>query len=175
MHELDLPRAYKTIFLCGSFGIGGERPLDQEGLRRFHRHLEMGGILAFDYELPYENERWWPYWRAENRREIPRPWGPPGERRLASDGTEYELRARVLDLNPLEQTMAMQMRAERWRDGALIEEEEHTLRMCLYFKNEIVTMLNQAGFHDITLYSGYTEKEATAEDDHLMFIARKSD
>jgi SAM-dependent methyltransferase len=25
MHELDLPRAYRTIYMCGAFGIGGNR------------------------------------------------------------------------------------------------------------------------------------------------------
>src|SRR5206468_5467117 len=25
MHELDLPRVYKTILVCGSFGLGGNR------------------------------------------------------------------------------------------------------------------------------------------------------
>ncbi len=28
MHALDLPRAYRTIFICDSFGIGGERRQD---------------------------------------------------------------------------------------------------------------------------------------------------
>src|ERR1051325_4801737 len=28
MHELDLPRKYKTIYLCGSFGLGGDHKWD---------------------------------------------------------------------------------------------------------------------------------------------------
>ena len=28
MHELDLPRTYQTIFVCGGFGIGGSRQQD---------------------------------------------------------------------------------------------------------------------------------------------------
>src|SRR5580765_3179873 len=28
MHELALPRTYKTIFICGGFGLGGSRPHD---------------------------------------------------------------------------------------------------------------------------------------------------
>jgi SAM-dependent methyltransferase len=173
MHELDLPRKYKTIIICGSFSLGGERSQDQEAMRRFYKHLEPGGVLAFDYELPYDDPRWWQYWLAENRREIPRPWAPPGERTLASDGTELELRARVLDLNPLEQTFAMQMHAEQWRDGKLIAEEEHTLKTSLYFKNEIVMMLEQAGFGNISVYGAYTEQAATKENTRLVFAARK--
>ena len=40
MHELDLPRRYPTIVVCGSFGLGGTRFTDLEGLRRIHSHLE---------------------------------------------------------------------------------------------------------------------------------------
>lgn len=28
MHELDLPRSYRTIYICDSFGIGGRRDRD---------------------------------------------------------------------------------------------------------------------------------------------------
>src|SRR5262249_29922871 len=34
MHELDLPRRYRTIYMCGSFGLGGDRAQDWEALRR---------------------------------------------------------------------------------------------------------------------------------------------
>src|SRR6476469_9656769 len=61
MHELDVPRKYKTIYLCGSFGIGGVRSHDWEAVRRFYEHLEPGGVLAFDHDLPYSDERWWNY------------------------------------------------------------------------------------------------------------------
>ncbi len=49
MHELDLPRKYRTIIVCGSFGLGGTRDQDLEGLRRLHSHLEPGGRLYMDH------------------------------------------------------------------------------------------------------------------------------
>src|SRR5205823_10839774 len=110
------------------------------------------------------------------RSQLPRAWQPPGppeNRRRASDGTEYELRSRVLDIDPLEQIYTFQMQAERWRDGQPIAQEERTLRGCFYFKNELLMMLEQAGFHDIAVYGAYTEVEATAENSDLVFIARK--
>jgi SAM-dependent methyltransferase len=55
MHELDLPRRYRTIVVCGGFGLGGSRVQDQEALRRFHSHLEPGGALLLDSYLPYED------------------------------------------------------------------------------------------------------------------------
>src|SRR5258706_6845677 len=33
-HALDLTRIYRTIYMCGVFGIGGRRDHDREALRR---------------------------------------------------------------------------------------------------------------------------------------------
>src|SRR4051794_24203057 len=92
MHKLDLPRRYRTIFLCGSFGISGGREMAQESLHRFYDHLEPGGVLAFDHYLPYEDANEWQYWLPDKRSQLPMEWKPPGKRIPASDGTEYELR-----------------------------------------------------------------------------------
>ena len=46
MHKLNLPRAYQTVYVCGAFGLGGDRGHDQEGLRRFRDHLRPGGALV---------------------------------------------------------------------------------------------------------------------------------
>src|SRR5439155_750840 len=48
MHELDPPRTYKTIFVCGAFGLGSTREHDFEALRRFRDDLEPGGTLLLD-------------------------------------------------------------------------------------------------------------------------------
>lgn len=50
MHELDLPRMYKTIYICDSFEIGGSREMDLKALERFHNQLEPGGVLVFNVE-----------------------------------------------------------------------------------------------------------------------------
>src|SRR5215218_6325258 len=51
MHELDAPRRYRTIVVCGAFGLGSSREQDAEALRRFHACLEPGGTLLLDVEL----------------------------------------------------------------------------------------------------------------------------
>jgi len=33
MHELDAPRSYRTIFVCGAFGLGSNREQDEEALQ----------------------------------------------------------------------------------------------------------------------------------------------
>ena len=90
-----------------------------------------------------------------------------------SDGSEYSLRSRIVDLDPLEQTLTLQMRIERWQAGQLVAEEEHTLKEIFYFKNELLMMLEQTGFDEITIQGDYTEAQATPEHGVLVFIARK--
>jgi SAM-dependent methyltransferase len=173
MHDLDLPRTYRTIVLCGSFGLGGTRADDVEALQRLYRHLEPGGMLALDYHLPYGNAATWRYWLKERRRELPTAWPVSGTRRRAADGSELELLVRLVDLDPLEQHWTSQMRARQWRGEHLIAEEEHTLQGNSYFKHELVLLLERAGFGDIHVYGGYTEAAATAADDVLVLLATK--
>jgi SAM-dependent methyltransferase len=173
MHALDLPRAYRTIYICDSFGLGGRREQDAETLRRCHRQLAPGGRLVFSHALPYENTDLWPYWLPERRRQLPHPWPTAGRRRRAANGDEYELRSRLVDLDPLEQCATRQIRAQLWRAGQLVAEEEHTLRESLYFRNEVLGLLAQAGFEDIAVHGGYAAAAATAEHTMLVFVARK--
>ena len=42
------------------------------------QHLEPGGTLVFDNEVPYANPRDWTYWPSEKRKELPQPWPPRG-------------------------------------------------------------------------------------------------
>jgi hypothetical protein len=109
----------------------------------------------------------------EKRRELPRPQRPSGERRLGPDGAEYELRSRLLDFDPLDQSAAMEMQAFMWQDGELVAEETHLLTMRLYFHNELVLMLENAGFGEIEVRGDHNDAEPTGDDDFLVFLARR--
>jgi SAM-dependent methyltransferase len=173
MHDLDLQRTYKTIFVCGAFGLGSTREQDLEALRRIFEHLEPGGTLALDNEVPYADTTGWRYWLKDARTSLPEAFGPSGGRRTGSDGAEYSLRSRLVELDPLEQRMTVEMHAEMWRDGELALEEDHTLDMHVYFKDELLLMLERTGFIDIIVQGGYAGEEATADDDFLVFVAKK--
>ncbi len=173
MHELDLPRRYRTIVVCGGFGLGGDREQDAEGLRRLHEHLEPGGTLLLDNEVPYADKHMWPRWTREGRDDLPRPWRAGGTRKVGSDGAEYELRSRLIALDPLAQQATLEMRASLSRDGELIAEEEHVLEMTLYFTHEINLLLEQAGFVDVVMRAGYEDRPPTGDDDFVVFVARK--
>ncbi|UCG24360.1 MAG: class I SAM-dependent methyltransferase [Chloroflexota bacterium] len=172
-HELHLPRTYRTICVCGGFGIGGSRKQDLAALGRFNQYLQPGGALVLNHHLPYESPSEWRYWLRENRRQLTDTWPPPGDRERTSDGDELSSQYRIVDVDPLEQLITRQIRVELWRDGQRVAQEEYTLLERMYFKNELLLMLAMAGFDDIFVAGNHTKYEATAEDDILVFIARK--
>jgi hypothetical protein len=137
-------------------------------------HLDPGGTLVLDHEVPYNDEVLWPYWTKERRRELPGAWNEPGDRRTASDGTEYELTGRLVDVDPLSQQVTMEMRGSMWRDGRLVEQDEHVLKMMHYFTNELRMTLERAGFVDIQTRGDLTGDEPTADTESIVYIARKA-
>jgi hypothetical protein len=175
MHELDPPRNYTTIFVCGGFGLGSTREQDVAALARFYENLEPGGTLVLDNENPYSPGYPWRSWRKDERANLPRPRVPldETERRRGSDGAEYALESRLLDLGPLEQFATYEMRAGMWRGGQLAQEEEHALRINFYFKNELLLLLERAGFTDIVVHGDHREEAATTDSDFVIFLAKK--
>lgn len=172
-HQLDLPRRYRTIFMCGALGVGSTRAEDVQSLDRVYEHLEPGGRFVLDNEVPYAEGNGWELWPSEGRRTLPRARRPAGKRDVGADGTEYELRSRVLDLDPLEQRITREMQAFMWRDGELVAADEQLLTLTLYFKDEIVLMLERAGFVEVTARAALTDAEPTAADDFLVYTARR--
>ena len=174
-HELESDRRYHTIFICGAFGLGGRRDRDREALRRIHHLLEPdGALLIAEHEFPYavEDERKWARWLTGHRADIPREWSNDGERRTTRSVDAIEIETRLVDFNPLEQTEVAEIRARLWHEGAIINEEIHTLGMCLYFAQEIRSMLEEAGFRSVSIESGFTGQPASPEDQMVAFLAR---
>jgi SAM-dependent methyltransferase len=174
MHELDPPRSYRTIVVCGGFAVGSDRAHDLQALSRFYEHLEPGGTLVLDNEVPYANARQWNRWLRAERAELPLPW-PDGDRdrRRASDGSELALEARLVALDPLEQHATLEIRARQWRDDRLVAEEVHELDLGLYFKNELALTLERAGFEVVAVHGDHKEEAATSDHDFVVFVARK--
>ena len=171
MHELDLPRRYRTVVVCGAFGLGGSRRDDLEGLRRIHAHLQPGGSLVMDHHLPNrEMSRSWSSW--VEKPELPRPWPTRTDRRRASDGSELELCTRTLAFDPLEQTTTLEMRASHYVDGHEVATETNAIDINIYFKNEIELMLESAGFRDIVVSAfGEDRSPSPWHDERIVFRA----
>ncbi|MEQ8861681.1 MAG: class I SAM-dependent methyltransferase [Pseudomonadales bacterium] len=171
MHELRLPRRYRTVIVCGAFGLGGSRAEDLEGLRRIRGHLEPGGALILDHHLPNrEDPRGWKAW--VERPELPRPWPSRGDRRRASDGTDLELRVRQRDLDPLAQTTTLEIRASQYAGDVEVAAETHTIDINLYFQKEIELMLAVAGFRSVAVQAfGEDRPPEPWKDERIVFRA----
>ena len=173
MHELQLPRRYRTAVVCGGFGLGSTNEEDFAALGRLYDLLEPGGLLLLDNEAPYNDSRMCRFWLPEERAKLPEPWTEPRSRRQGPDGAEYALRSRVVDADPLAQSVTMEMRGWMWRDDELVAQDEHRLRLNLYFRNELVAMLERTGFVNIDVRGDYTDEQPTADTAFLVFSARK--
>jgi SAM-dependent methyltransferase len=172
LHELDPPRRYRTIVACGVFGLGSTRTQDELALGRFRECLEPDGTLLLDNEVPYANATLWRRWTKEERAQLPPPWRESGDRRRARDGSEYELRARTVAVDPLDQRATMEIRAEKWLDGELVAAEERTISQRGYFRDELLLLLDRAGFSQVDVRGDYTDEPPSADHEFLVYIAR---
>jgi SAM-dependent methyltransferase len=175
MHMLDLPRTYQTIYLCDSFAIGGHRWQDQEAFNRIHRSLAPGGTFVFNHYPPYADDRW-SYWVPGKRKTLPEPWPNQDEvkPRYVANGDGYDLQTRCADLDPLTQRMTLECRITLWRAGERLRQEQYAIQMMLYFCDEVLEMLDRAGFKQVTMHGGYHEEAVSADSAMWVFTAHKS-
>ncbi len=171
MHALDLPRRYKTIFACGVIGLGGERKLTMQAMKRCYDHLLPGGIFAFDFSPRWNDPPAWLSRLPENRHSLPEQWPESSERRVLSDGAELEVAARTVSVDPLDESQVRQLRLRLWRNGKMVDEQIQTQRYEEYGINELVLMLKNAGFGEIEIYGDYRNEPATADHKALVFVA----
>jgi SAM-dependent methyltransferase len=172
LHNLDLPRHYQTIVACGVFGIGVNRDQDFVALQRFHQHLLPGGILMLEVYLPYEDANVWPLWRKEARTHLPEPW-PEDIGKIPADGREYELHYRRVAVDPLEQRITGEMRTLLFEDNQLVADDTRTLTENLYFRNETRMLLEKAGFRLEAEKGDWTDADATADHEVIVYFAKK--
>jgi SAM-dependent methyltransferase len=175
MHELELPRRYRTIFICDSFGIGGSRTRDREALRRIHDHLEPGGGLVMSTGFPYDDEEEWQLWLPGRRAALPRDWPAEPGRQQLPDGDELQQRARLVELDPRGQRITLEIEARLVRDGTVVDEERRRITISTYFEQELRLILELAGFADVEIQAGYTGRPATDDDAEILVIATKAE
>jgi len=165
MQTLNLPHMYQTILVpCGSFQLVIDRGEAFEALRRFHAHLESGGILVltlynmlglFGGTLEGSGD-----WGLRARQALP-------------DGTELEKHARLDGLSKLDQTLASTLRYRRLRGQEVVEEEFCNGDMRWYVMNELAVMLEHVGFGNIRVTGNYTDAAPTDDDEVFSVLASK--
>jgi SAM-dependent methyltransferase len=173
MHTLDLPRKYRTIYICASFNLAGSQDNGLTTLRRCYAHLQEGGALLLDIYAEYAWHEGWEKWEPAKRKTLPEPWPEEKEHRIAADGSEYVEQQRMLSFDPLEQRMVSQVRIEKWVLGKLTSSQEYTQHRTLYLPKEVLLMLQVAGFRQITIRGDYNDEPATADSEELIFTALK--
>ena len=171
MHEMALPRRYRTIYMLGSFGLSGDRANDLHCLRRCRDHLEPGGALLFNMPMQYTSREDWEPWLSESRQRMPESWPQRGSPRLSKDGSQRYLQIRVLDVDALTQTYTREARLEKWVGGELVKAENYVLRGTLYLMQELLLMLKCAGFRDVAVRGGYSDEVPTRYHEELVFEA----
>jgi hypothetical protein len=80
--------------------------------------------------------------------------------------------SRLVRVEPLDQKVTMEIHMQRWWDETLEAEDKYQLDIGMYFKNEMLMMLEVAGFSDITVYGEHEDRPPTSDDDFIVFEAR---
>jgi hypothetical protein len=80
----------------------------------------------------------------------------------------------MLSLDPVTQQAAFEIHASQWRDGSLIAEERRVLTSNLYFRGELVMMLERAGFASVQVRGQYNDQEPCPADEFLVYIATRA-
>ncbi len=172
LHNLDLPRHYQTIVACGVIGVGTSRQQDFVALQRLHDHLLPGGMLILDGVPAYADALLWPLWRKDARRHLPEPW-PADIGKTREDEREYELHYRLVAVDSLAQRTVGEMWMLLFKDGQLAADDTYTLQSNYYFRHEMQLLLEKAGFTVEAVKGDWTDDDATAEHDALVYFARK--
>lgn len=135
LHELEPPRRYATIVVCGVFGLGSTREQDEQAIARLHDALLPGGTLVLDNEeSPFSRYR-------------VRDWSEPG------DG-DIRLSSRIDAVDEEDRCVHMRLRAET-ADG---RREEHALTMRAWTREELLTLLERSGFEHVEVKPGVDER-----------------
>jgi len=171
MHEFSIDRKYRTIYICDSFGLTGSREKDLSTLRRCYEHLMPGGALLLNIQAGYTSPESWNMWVTENLDSLPQAWPEEGSRRELGQDQESIAYFRLVDLDPLEQIYTRQVRLEKWVQGERVATEEYTLKGNMYLKNEVLGMLQYAGFDQIYVHGNYTLEPADPSHREIIFTA----
>jgi SAM-dependent methyltransferase len=169
MQLLDAPGRFETIYIpCGTFVCVMDRAASLDTLRRCYDHLEPGGVLAFNiYLSDYD------YSRKSESGPFPQPWRPKAEKQLPG-GRRLVIESRGIGLDSVEQIWMEERRYKLYDGEQLLAEEVHGGQERWYFRNELLWMLEAAGFTNVVVKGDYTDEEFDAHHERTMvFIATK--
>lgn len=166
MEQLDLPRRYRTVLVPSSSFQLLTNVADAEGaLRRFHAHLEPGGRLILPFMIGYRGTKATGVvqtkWRlnqeaARDDGAIVRRWSR----------YRFDLDQRLSDSED---------RFEVLVAGRVVQREHHKRcpELRWYSQDEIVAMLQAAGFPSVQLFREFSEDPAGPADPVFTAVATR--
>ncbi len=166
METIDLPRRYRTILVpSSSFQLLTE-PADAAGaLRRFHAHLEPGGVLVMSLFILGVDDDGKPIPEEEGTKEVVRPEDGAIIRRWSRSVFDHA--------NQLEDT---EDRYEVIVDGVVVASEQRSRPRATrgYTQAQAIALLQEAGFADVHLTSGFSFAPAAQEDTLFCIFGTRS-
>ena len=169
MEALALPRRYRAIFVpSSSIQLLTDERDAGEAMRRFHAHLEPGGVLVAPFMVlwpgdPPEDDVWTPWYRA-------------GQRERPEDGALVRRvqRAKFDMATRLEHT---EDRYEVIVRGEIVQTEEHRRSPATrwYTQDQARALFLTAGFEDVRVLEGFTKEPAGADARIFTLIGRRGD
>ena len=163
MHELNLPRKYKTIFIpCGTFCLLINREDAMQALRCMYDHLEPGGELVFNLFWEIGKGGW--FWN-----EVDGKWHhmfyddlPNGDQVF-----QYMMTDKV---DHAEQQFFGRRKYRLVSNGQVIYEEIFPSHERVYGKYEIQMMLELTGFRGIKIYDGWQDEPEPFAGKHDVMV-----
>lgn len=161
LEDFDLKTTYRLIYISlGSIQLMKDRDDVKNFLQKCYRNLEEGGELVVSFFIP---------WAVVSI-------GAPGWR-IVSDVTNWRQNLRYIRrenilLDPVEQTIAGQIRFEVWQGKFLFEMQEREIFLRWYSKEECIAFLKEAGFSTVTMERNY-KKGTPPRPAFMLFNATK--
>lgn len=156
METLSLPRRYRVILVpSSSFQLLTEPAAAAEALRRFCHHLESGGVLVMSLYILGVDDAGQPIDQEEWTTEVTRP----------EDGAIIRRWSRSV-YNHAQQTEDTEDRYDVIVDGVVVASEQRSRPRATrgYTQAQAIRLLQEAGFTDVHLTSGFSFTPVTAED-----------
>ena len=161
LESLDLPRKYRTILIPSStFQLVTDPLAAQTALERCYRHLEDGGKLVMSImDISQDTNGDWILIQEQKRSQdnlLVRRW----------------LKSTYDPVTELEHT---EDRYELLSDGEIVETENHSRSPATrnYSLNQILEMLEIAGFKELSAVKGFSDEPALPDDDMFCVLGTK--
>jgi hypothetical protein len=158
--DFTYDRSFAAIVVpAGSFTLIDGFEAAMAVLRRFHDHLEVGGVVVIDIQ---------PLSALAASGEDRRQW-------TAANGDLLTLEGRPMQTDWLAQRTQSQLRYERWRDNRLVEAQLEPWAQRHWGLEEFAFALGAAGFGEISVVGDYDRRRPPRSRDRVLtFEAKRS-